>query len=272
MPPSSTPLLVSVAIPAFNEGARLPPLLAALAAEARACPGRPVELLVVDDGSAPEQLALHRASVAAAVQALAGTPHRVRLIEGGQNQGKGGAIRSGWREASPDAVWLAFLDADGAISATEFWRLTGLLDEGVDLLAGSRVLMAGRSIKRSLFRHLQGRVFATLTELAFRLGFYDTQCGVKFVRAALLRPHLEALQERRWMLDIELLALVQRLGGRQREEPIDWWDPGGSKVRPVVDALQMLLGLRRIKRHLLGAPSATRAATPAAAPARSPGR
>ena len=250
LPASETAFLVSVAIPAFNEGARLPPLLTALAAQGAHHAARPVEFLVVDDGSAPDHLAQHRRSVAEAAQALAGTPHQVRLLDGGKNQGKGGAIRSGWREAAPGAAWLAFLDADGAISANEFWRLTGLLGDSVDLLAGARVLMAGRKISRSLFRHLQGRVFATLTERAFLLGFYDTQCGVKFVRAALLRPHLALLEERRWMLDIELLALVKLLGGRQREEPIDWWDPGGSKVRPVVDALQMLLGLRRIKRHL----------------------
>ena len=249
MPSIETGFLISVVIPAFNEGERLPPLLAALAAEGRAQP-RPVEFLVVDDGSAADHLARHRKSVAEAARALAGTPHRVRLLEGGRNQGKGGAIRSGWREAAPDATFLAFLDADGAISAGEFWRLTGLLGGPLDLLAGARVLMAGRKISRSLFRHLQGRVFATLTEQAFGLGFYDTQCGVKFVRAELLRPHLDLLQERRWMLDVELLALVKLLGGRQREEPIDWWDPGGSKVRPVIDALQMLLGLRRIKRHL----------------------
>jgi glycosyltransferase involved in cell wall biosynthesis len=174
----------------------------------------------------------------------------VRLIEGGRNRGKGGAIRLGWAAADEGAEWLAFVDADGAISAAEFWRLTGLLASADDLVAGARVLMAGRRIQRSLLRHLQGRVFATLTELSFRLGFYDTQCGVKFVRSALLRPHLGALQESRWMLDIELLALVQRLGGRMREEPIDWWDPGGSKVRPVIDALKMLLGLRRIHRSL----------------------
>ena len=254
MPADSPPFWVSVTIPAFNEGERLPPLLAALAVEARTHLQHPAELLVVDDGSAPGHLERHRACVAAAALQLAGTPHRVRLLEGGQNQGKASAIRSGWHEAAPGATWLAFLDADGAICAREFWRLAAALDSGIDLVAGARVLMAGRSIQRSLLRHLQGRVFAALTERAFGLGFYDTQCGVKFVRSALLRPHLGLLQERRWMLDVELLALVQRLGGRMREEPIDWWDPGGSKVRPLIDALQMLLGLRRIKRHLLQAP------------------
>jgi hypothetical protein len=120
----------------------------------------------------------------------------------------------------------------------------------VDVLAGTRMLMAGRLIERSLLRHLQGRVFAMLTERAFNLGFYDTQCGVKLFRAALLRPLLPSLLENRWLLDLEVLALLKRVGARFREEPIDWSDPGGSKVVPGLDALRMAAGLWRLRRRM----------------------
>jgi hypothetical protein len=138
------------------------------------------------------------------------------------------------------------------VAAREAWRLVRLLerDEGADAIAGARVLMAGRAIDRSLFRHLQGRIFATLTERAFRFGFYDTQCGVKLFRASLLRPLLPRLREDRWLLDIEVLALLKRAGARFREEPIDWSDPGGSKVVPGLDAVKMAVGLWRMRRRL----------------------
>ena len=244
----------SLVIPAFDEGSRLPPLLEALVEAGLERPGRPVEILVVDDGSSPDHLARHRACVAAAAARLEGAraPHAVRLVDGGPNQGKAGAVRRGWREADPGSAWLGFLDADGAVSAAEAWRLVALLSDDLDVLAGSRILMAGRRIERSTYRHLQGRVFATLTEWTFGLGFYDTQCGVKLLRASLLRPRLGLLAERGWLLDVEVLALMRRLGARMREEPIDWADPGGSKVRFGVDALRMLLGLRRIRRRLDG--------------------
>jgi glycosyltransferase involved in cell wall biosynthesis len=244
----------SVVIPAFNEGLRLPPFLAELARIGLDHLSTPVEILVIDDGSSQEQVAALRACVAAAAETLAaaGSRHTVRLVESLSNQGKGSAIRLGWNEADPDSTWLGFLDADGAVPAAEFWRLVRMLGDDVDVLAGSRILMAGRHVHRSVYRHLQGRVFATLTEWSFGLGFYDTQCGVKLMRAALLRPHLAALRERGWLLDVELLALMLRQNARLREEPIDWADPGGSKVRFGVDALRMLLGLRRIKRGLAG--------------------
>jgi hypothetical protein len=122
--------------------------------------------------------------------------------------------------------------------------------DGVDALAATRVLMAGHIVHRSLRRHLQGRVFATLVEELLHLGFYDTQCGLKLFRAGRLRPLLGALREERWLLDVEILARLRRAGAVLREIPIDWIDPGGSKMTPGVDALRMGAGLVRLRRRL----------------------
>ena len=246
--------LVTLVIPAYRESRRLPALLEALAEASTAADAPVLELLVVDDGSGAEECERERAAVETAAAALAARgPHRARFVAAPVNRGKGAAIRLGWEQAHPASAWLGFLDADGAVSAREAWRLVRMLPrvEGeLDVLAGTRMLMAGRSIRRSPQRHLQGRVFATLVERLFRLGFYDTQCGVKLFRASLLRPLLPRLREERWLLDVELLALLQREGARMREEPIDWADPGGSKVVPGLDALRMAAGLRRIRRRL----------------------
>jgi dolichyl-phosphate beta-glucosyltransferase len=118
-----------------------------------------------------------------------------------------------------------------------------------EMLAGARIRMAGHRIHRSLVRHLQGRVFATLVEHAIPNGFYDTQCGLKLVNAGIVRRNLDRLVENRWLLDVELIAVVRGENARCIEEPIDWRDPGGSKVRPVVDPLRMLLGLWRLRRR-----------------------
>ena len=245
---------VTLVVPAFRESRRLPALLEALVEESTAAESPALELVVVDDGSGSEECERERAAVEAAAAALAARGrHRARFVAAPANRGKGAAIRLGWEQAYPASAWLGFLDADGAVSAREAWRLVRMLPrvEGeVDVLAGTRMLMAGRSIHRSLLRHLQGRVFATLVEQLFRLGFYDTQCGVKLFRASLLRPLLPRLREERWLLDVEVLAFLQREGARMREEPIDWADPGGSKLVPGLDALRMAAGLRRIRRRL----------------------
>lgn len=246
--------VVSLVIPAYREGTRLPRLLDGLVREPLAAEAPATEILVVDDGSGPEEAAQERAAVddCAARLARAAASHSIRYLLARRNRGKGAAIRAGWESADPGAVWLGFLDADGAVSAREAWRLVRMAEGAreVDVLAATRVLMAGRSIERSAFRHVQGRVFATLAERLFHFGFYDTQCGLKLFRAELLRPLLPSLREDRWLLDVEVLALLRRRGARFWEEPIDWSDPGGSKVAPGLDALRMAVGLWRVRRRV----------------------
>ncbi len=247
---------LSVTIPAYNEGQRLPRFVAELTRVFLDRSAPPVEFVVVDDGSTAEHSELQRASVASAQARFveANAPHQFTYVAAPRNQGKGSAIRLGWRHASAGVTWLAFLDADGAISAEEFHRLVEMtttpLAENLDVLAGSRILMAGRRVVRNLHRHLQGRIFATLTDANFKLHFYDTQCGVKLVRADLLRPLLEVLQEQRWLLDVELLVLLKRQGARFLEVPIDWEDFGGSKVIPGLDAARMFWGMLRLRKRL----------------------
>jgi dolichyl-phosphate beta-glucosyltransferase len=243
-----------VVIPAFDEGQRLPQFLRDLTRIGATVRHLRVDFLVVDDGSSPEHAGRHAAAVVEAERDLqeAGSPHRVRLVVQPQNQGKGAAIRRGWSESRREAGWLGFVDADGAVAAPEVWRLIGMLEPAApfDLLAGSRVLMAGRSIERSPFRHFQGRIFATMAERTLQLGFYDTQCGFKLARADMLRRVLPSLQERGWLLDLELIALLQRAGARCLEAPIDWADAGNSKVRFGIDALRMAIGLWRMRRRI----------------------
>ncbi|MCY1078999.1 dolichyl-phosphate beta-glucosyltransferase [Archangium lansingense] len=251
-------ITVSVVIPAYNEGERLPPYLGQLVQEGIRNPSPAVEIIVSDDGSKPEHAERHRACVAAAQSMLsrAGSPHRVSYVAAERNGGKGSAIRRGWRNVAPETTWLAFVDADGSVGAVDFFRLAALAasSSDVDVLAGSRILMAGRQVKRNLFRHLQGRVFATFTDLQFQLHYYDTQCGVKFFRASLLRPLLPVLKEERWLLDVELLALMKRHNARALEVPIDWAEVEGSKIVPGMDALRMFWGLTQLKHRLARLP------------------
>jgi glycosyltransferase involved in cell wall biosynthesis len=248
------PPTISVVIPAYNEGARLPPFVESLTRVALQQTHPAVEFIISDDGSKPDHIERERACVEAAQARLAEarSPHRFVFLPAERNGGKGSAIRNGWRQSEPGAEWLAFLDADGAVNAEEFMRLALLAatSREMDVLVGSRILMAGRRVVRNSFRHYQGRVFATLTDSLFHLGFYDTQCGVKFFRASLLRPLLDGLQENRWLIDVELLVRMKQQGARALEVPIDWEDLGDSKVIPGLDAARMFWGLLKMERRI----------------------
>lgn len=246
--------LLTVVVPAYKEGTRLPAMLSDVVATGLRPGVVSIDWLVVDDGSPAEHVERERAAVEDAARAFAAAraPHRIAFHPAARNVGKGAAIRLGWSLADPRSTWLAFMDADGAVPARECWRLAAIAERAanLDVLAGTRVAMAGRDISRKLARHLQGRVFATIAERLLHLGFYDTQCGLKLFRASSVRPVLPLLREERWLLDLEILAHLRVRGATMREEPIDWHEPGGSKMIPGVDAARMAWGILRLRNRM----------------------
>jgi glycosyltransferase involved in cell wall biosynthesis len=212
-----------------------------------------VTAVVVDDGSSDAAAQQHEQAVAAANAALAGNSaaHVVKYLHAPRNQGKGASIRWGWKEAGRNADWLGFVDSDGALPAHEFWRLASMLPSAkADVVCGSRIKMAGRTVERSMFRHIQGRAFATAVDELFHLGLYDTQCGLKFFRAARVVPLLPALQEPRWLLDVELLAHLHKAGAAMIEVPVDCDQHGASSLIFGVDSVKMFVGLLRLRNRL----------------------
>lgn len=232
-------------IPAFEESGRLPPFLEKLAAELAPQPFRS-EILIVDDGSQ----AAERGRLIQAVK-----PLRERF-EGildplllPANSGKGAAILAGWRQR-PGARWLAFVDADGAISPSEVSRVFAMIfagETGDACVFASRVKMLGRAIERSAMRHLIGRIFASMVGCLIDPRVYDTQCGFKAITSRAFAAVDPLLAETGYAFDVELMCALLDSDFRIEEVPIDWSDIPGSKVSIVGDTLRMFFSLLRIR-------------------------
>ena len=234
-------------IPAFEESRRLPSYLDALATELKAQPFQ-CRILVVDDGSSiPE-----RQSLLESIRSLIRRhPLIMEPILHPKNQGKGAAIRSGWADGN-QATWLAFVDADGAISPAEVARLLGWmkqLDDPEKSIFASRIKMLGRTVNRSTRRHLIGRVFATFTGVLIDSRVYDSQCGFKIISAKAFQEVKGFLSEQRFALDVELMAALFHKGYSVEEVPIDWSDIQGGKISLIRDSFEMLRSLFKIRRN-----------------------
>lgn len=198
---------------------------------------------VVDDGSHPGELQKTQALVEDLRQRF---PQLAPILSLPVNQGKGGAIRAGWR-AHLDSDLLGFVDADGSISPAEVRRVLELvIANPAEAVFASRVKMLGREVQRSLFRHLVGRVFATIASLRLGIDAYDTQCGFKVIPASIMRNEAVPLTENGFAFDLELLVTLVDQGIPIREIPIDWTHKEGSKVHLVRDSTAMYLSLNRI--------------------------
>jgi dolichyl-phosphate beta-glucosyltransferase len=231
-------------VPCYRESARLPVFLPELCEAMDQLEG--ARVLVVDDGSGPEEAAVARALV----EGLR-TKHAClrSLLELPENRGKGGAVYAGWA-AHEGETWLGFVDADGSCSAAEVLRLARLAaaeSESLPALFASRIKLLGRRVERLLKRHLLGRIFATLVSEMLSIPVYDSQCGLKLVPRAAYEAVSARLRVRGFAFDVELLAALVDSGCEVREVPIDWHEVPGGKVSLLRDSWRMARDVWRIR-------------------------
>lgn len=220
---------ITIVIPCYNEAQRLD--TSAYVAFLTAEPG--VHLVFVNDGSTDS-------TSARLAQIEQQAPDRVTLIELPVNQGKGGAVRSGILAGLKNSpCWLGYWDADLATPLTEVSVFADLVaaQPYIRLLCGSRILRMGAHIQRHWYRHYPGRIIATCISLVLGLQVYDTQCGAKLIEPELAAEIFAEPFSSRWLFDVELIARIISLVGRQEAERIiyeyplsRWTDVGESKI------------------------------------------
>lgn len=226
-PPPAGPLpppLLTLLIPAYNEAVRLAATLGQVLAYLHAQP-YPSELLVVDDGSTDQTVAVAEAYFAAHTGRVA-----TRVLSYAPNRGKGYAVRQGLL-AARGAVAL-FSDADLSTPLAEVPALLApILAGDCDVVFGSRALDKSRiGQHQSWLRETSGRFFNRMVRLATGLPYADTQCGFKAFRLDVCQPLLESARLDRFGFDVELLFLAHQAGLRLREQPVTWNNAADSKV------------------------------------------
>ena len=252
--PPEAPLQLSIVIPAYDEEARLGGTLRAIDAWAASRNGW-VEVVVVDDGSSDATLQVARTWAQADVRVA----HLVPVVLDEPHRGKGAAVARGML-AARGAVRL-FMDADLAVPLAFVERIVEEVRRGADVVIGSRELAQSQRYDEPWRRHALGRGFNWLVGRLAVSGFRDTQCGFKgfsadaaedvFTRVRLYPAGGRTIKgERVTAFDVELLAISRRRGWQVIEVPIEWRHVPVSKVRPLADAVLMLLDVLKVRWHV----------------------
>lgn len=220
---------LSVVLPAYNEAERIGPALDELfgyLASPNSLP-RPIEVLVVDDGSTDATASLV-ATRPEASSTLNGIELRVMTVAHG---GKGAAVRAGMLAATSDVI--VFADADMATPADQLPLLVAALGEN-DVALGSRIQPDGSDMRATqpAYRRFLGKAFHLLASIWVVGPVEDSQCGFKgFTRSAAIdlfgRQRITS-----FVFDVELIYLARRRGYRLAIVPIRWFDKRGSRMRP----------------------------------------
>ncbi len=234
-PPAPGAVRLSLVIPAYREVERIGPTVRRVREELGPLvgPGE-LEIVVVDDGSGDGTGDAARAAGADVV-----------LVEP-RNRGKGAAVRRGVEAASGRAV--AFTDADLAYAPAQVARLLERVEEGWDVVVGSRYHADTTTVVRArLLREAGSRVVNLATRLVLRGRHSDTQCGLKAFRADVARILFAHTRIDGFAFDVELFMLAERYGLSLTEVPVDVENTATSTVRVARDALRLLADLVRIR-------------------------
>ena len=168
-------------------------------------------------------------------------PERSQVINLSENHGKAEAVRQGINTMLKASKYqfVGYWDADLATPLTEIKIFLEKFQTNNELNAvcGSRMRRLGSSIRRSIYRHYFGRVFATIVSNILNIPVYDTQCGAKIFRVEFAKMIFSDYFLSRWFFDVELFARSIELFGRKKtiesifEMPLtQWHDQGLSKV------------------------------------------
>jgi dolichyl-phosphate beta-glucosyltransferase len=231
---------LSLIIPAYNESGRIGASLEKALSWARDQPFS-VEIVVVDDGSRDDTLAI--------AQQYSG--ESLRVLAQPRNMGKGAAVRRGMLEAVGNC--RIFSDADFSTPIAEAPKVLEQL-RSFDVVIGSRALDAS-FIKehQPWYRESMGKMFNLLVQALAVPGIHDTQCGFKGFRAAAAEAIFSRTKIDGFGFDVEVLYIARQLGYSIKEIPVEWYNDPRSTLNPVSDSLKMfreLLTVRRLHRDL----------------------
>jgi len=236
-----TPTAILLVTPVWDDSVRLAGFgseLARVLAEKRL----PVRWVIADDGSCgDERVSLER---------LANTfrevyPH-VGVHHAAKHRGKGAVVREAWGLAN-EAEWLAFVDADGSVSAREMIGLIEAAVAGGISVLGIRKRTVTTRVVESFWRGIAHRGFLLVARLLLGLRCEDLQCGAKVIRGDDFRRVAPILKEDGLAFDSELLAMLSRHGMTWAGIAVNWTEKENGKVRVSRDAWGMLAALWRLR-------------------------
>ena len=237
--------LVSVIIPSYKEGERIGATLLEVGKYFKQ-KDMSYEILVVVDGS-PDNTAEVARNYALQMD-------NIRVIDNPENHGKGYVVRQGLLEAT--GKFRLFMDADGSTSITHLESFFPALEEGNDVVIGSRDIEgAFIQVHQPRYREIMGDMGNWAIRIVLGLWSYkDTQCGFKILTAEAAEQVANRMVVDRFGFDYELIILAHKLGFKVKQLPVRWMNEEGSTVGGLFGPngfIQVLIDLFKTKWRLM---------------------
>jgi glycosyltransferase involved in cell wall biosynthesis len=189
------PPCLSVVMPVFNEAATVATVVRKVLEQ-----GPVQELIVVDDAS--------RDDTWQALQEFRDQSPRVKLVRHERNQGKGAALRTGFRLAQASMVIVQ--DADFEYDPSEYFLLLKpILTGKAQVVYGSRFGSSGAHRVLYFWHSVGNRLLTTLSNMFTNLNLTDMETCYKVFRREVIQGI--TIEESRFGFEPEITAKVAKL-------------------------------------------------------------
>jgi dolichyl-phosphate beta-glucosyltransferase len=144
---------------------------------------------------------------------------------------------------------VIFTDADLSTPIEEVGKLWPLLEEGYDVVIGSRRSPDSRVIvPQSWLRRFMGGTYIRLNRWLGIKDVEDVTCGFKGFQREAAKQIFRIARLNRFSFDSEILYLMQhKFRHRWTKVPIEWKDASGSKVHILRETATSIVDLIKIK-------------------------
>lgn len=211
-----------VIIPTFNERDNLPIITRRLL---EAEPER-VDLLVVDDNS-PD-------GTGELADQMAKDDSRIHVLHREGKGGLGGAYLAGFKWGIENGYEvLCEMDADGSHAPEQLHLLLDKIDDGAELVLGSRYVKGGKTVNWPADRKFLSRGGNIYASMALGAGLSDITGGYRaFQRDLLERMDLDAVDSAGYVFQVDMAWRAVNEGADVREVPITFTEReiGESKM------------------------------------------
>jgi dolichol-phosphate mannosyltransferase len=209
---------LEIVIPVYNEGAGIERTLDEITAVVRT----PHRISIVYDFEADDTVPVVRRRMEA--------QPNLRLVMNRHGRGALAAIRSGFDAAEYGAVLVVMADASDRLDVVD--RMFAMMNDGYDVVCGSRYMRGGRQIGGPRFKKLLSRGAGLSLRYVFRFPTHDVTNSFKMYAVRVLRS-ITIESTGGFEIGMEITVKAHQAGYRVGEVPTTWTDrtTGQSRFR-----------------------------------------
>ncbi len=161
------------------------------------------EIIVIDDGSTDKSRDI--------LLELKEKYSNLRLIFHEKNKGYGGALKAGFYSAKKEFIF--YTDGDFQYDVTEINRLVPLMDDGIDVVNGFKVLRSD-----PMHRVVIGYMYQYLMKFIFGFKIKDVDCDFRLIRRSVFDKLV--LTHDSGVVCVEMIKRMQDAGCVFKEAPV----------------------------------------------------